>query len=78
VLNCLGNPQPFFPESPALGERAQLSMAKGEVLTGKHGREVWQAETFMAPRPFEERHSMGEAIDPATIVTLYLVNLAEA
>ena len=38
MINRLGNPQPFFPEDPALGERAQLGMAPGESDPGFHGR----------------------------------------
>ena len=34
VRRRLGHPEPFFPEGPALSERAQLSTALGEVRTG--------------------------------------------
>ena len=37
MINRLGNLEPFIPDSPALGERAELSMACGEVGTGEHG-----------------------------------------
>ena len=37
MIHRLGNAQSFFPKGPALGERAQLSMAPGEVGTGLHG-----------------------------------------
>ena len=37
MANRLGNPEPFFPESAALGEHAQLGMAPGEPGTGGHG-----------------------------------------
>ena len=36
MINLLGNPEPFFPEGAALGERAQLGMAPGEAGTGVH------------------------------------------
>ena len=31
-----GNPQPFFPERPTLGKRAQFTMTRGEVGQGLH------------------------------------------
>ncbi len=37
VRHRLGNPQPLFAESPALGECSQLGMAPGEVDTGAYG-----------------------------------------
>ena len=77
VRNRLGNPQPFFPEGPALGERAQLGMAPGEVGTGVHGGQDELAEALVAPRPLEGRHGLPEAVDRPTIVALGLVGLAE-
>ena len=51
VINRLGNPQPFFPQNPALGERAQLGMAPGEEGTGVHGGQEDLTEALAAPRP---------------------------
>jgi hypothetical protein len=34
MRHSLGNPESFLPNGPALGERAQLGMARGEVTTG--------------------------------------------
>ena len=73
----LGNPQPFFPEGPALGERAQLGMAPGEPGTGEHGGQEDLAEALVAPRPVEGRHGLPEAVDRPTIVALGLVGYAE-
>ena len=69
----LGNPQPFFPEGPALGEHAQLGMAPGELGTGVHGGQDDLTEALAAPRPVEERHGLPEAVDRPTIVALGLV-----
>ena len=76
VSNRLGNLEPFFPEGPALGERAQLGMAPGEVGTGEHGGQD-DAEALAAPRPVEGRHGLPEAVDRPTIVALGLVGVAE-
>ena len=73
VSHRLGNPQPFFPEGPALGERAQLGMAPGEVGTGEHGGQDDLTEALVAPRPVEGRHGLPEAVDRPTIVALGLV-----
>jgi hypothetical protein len=77
VSNRLGNPQPFFPKGPALGERAQLGMAPGEVGTGLHGGQDDIPEALVAPRPIEGRHSLPEAVDRLTIVALELVGHAQ-
>ena len=77
VSNRLGNPQPFFPEGPALGERAQLGMAPGEPGTGVHGGQEDLTEALAAPRPLEGRHGLPEAVDRPTIVALGLVGYAE-
>ena len=47
MLNHLGNPQPFFPEGTALGERAQFGMARGQVGTGVHDGEDNLAEALI-------------------------------
>ena len=77
VSHRLGNPEPFFPEGTALGERAQLGMAPGEVGTGGHGGQEDLAEALVAPRPVEGRHGLPEAVDRPTIVALGLVGVAE-
>ena len=78
MSNRLGNPEPFFPEGPALGERAQLGMAPGEVGTGEHGGQDDLTEALAALRPVEGRHGLPEAVDRPTIVALGLVGEAEA
>ena len=78
VSNRLGNPEPFFPEGMALGERAQLGMAPGEVGTGSHGGQVGLTEALVAPRPLEERSGLPEAVDGPTIVALSQIGRAEA
>ena len=77
VSNRLGNPEPFFPERPALGERPQLGMAPGEVGTGEHGGQDELTEALAAPRPVEGCHGLPEAVDRPTIVALGLIGSAE-
>ena len=78
VIHFLSNPEPFFPEGPALGKRAQLGMAPGEVGTGGHGGQDDLAEALAALRPVESCHTLPEAVDGSTIVALGLVGEAEA
>ena len=77
MIDRLGNPEPFVPEGTALGERAQLGMAPGEVGTGDHGGQDNPAESLVAPRPVEGRHSLPEAVDRLTIIALGPVSEAE-
>jgi hypothetical protein len=77
MINRLGNSPPFFPEGLALGERAQLDMARGEVDTGLHGGRENPAEALAAPRPVKGRHVLPEAVERPTIVTLGPVADAE-
>jgi hypothetical protein len=77
VLNRLGNPQPFFPDGPALGEHAQLGMAHGEVGTGGHRGQEHLAEALVAPGLLEGRYGLPKAVDRPTIVALGLVGDAE-
>ena len=77
MSNRLGNPQPFFPKGPALGERAELGMAPGEPGTGAHGGQDDLTEALAAPRPVEGRHGLPEAVDRLTIVALGVVGYAE-
>jgi hypothetical protein len=51
VIHRLGNLKPFVAEGPALGERAQLGMAPGEVGTGDHGGQDDPAEALVALCP---------------------------
>ena len=46
MVHCLGDPQPFVPQSSALGERAQLAMACGESSPAGHG---WREHISAAP-----------------------------
>jgi hypothetical protein len=77
MTHLLSNPQPFFPESPALGERAQLGVAHGEPGTGVHGGQENPAEALVAPCPLEGHHSLPEAVDRPSIITLGLIGVAE-
>ena len=77
VIHRLGNPEPFVPEGPALGEHAQLGMAHGELGTGTHSGRDDATEAFVARRPLEGRHGLPEAIDRPTIVALGLICCAE-
>ena len=66
------------PPSPALSERPQFSMARGEPchLRLDSGRKTQLKRS--RPRPFEKRHSLPETIDRPTIVALGMVGKAEA
>ncbi len=77
VSSRLGDPEPFFPEGPALSERAQLGMARGEPGTGEHGGQEDLTQALVAPRPLEGRHGLPEAFDRPTIVPLGLVGSTE-
>ena len=73
VINRLGNAEPFVPEGSALGEQAQLGMARGESGTGKHSGQEGLPEVLVAPRTLEERDRLPEAVNRPTIVSLGLV-----
>jgi hypothetical protein len=77
VSSRLGNPAPFFPEDPALGERAQLGMAHGEPGTGVHRGQEDLTEALAVPRTFEGRDGLPKVVDRPRIVTLGLVGKAE-
>jgi hypothetical protein len=77
MINRLGNLQPFFPEGPALDERAHLGMTPGEVGTGGYSGRDHLAEALAASCPIEGRHGLPEAVDRPTIVALSLVGHAE-
>jgi hypothetical protein len=77
VIHCLGNPEPFFSESTAIGESAQLGMAPGEVGTRVHGGQGDLTEALEAPRPVQGPYGLPEAVDRPTIVALELVGYAE-
>jgi hypothetical protein len=77
VIDRLGDPGPFVPKGPALGERPQLGMALGEVGTRYHGGQEELTEALAAPRPVEGRHGLPEAVDGPPIVTLGPVDVAE-
>jgi uncharacterized repeat protein (TIGR01451 family) len=65
-LNDLGDPQPFFPEGAALGERAQLGMAPGEPGTGTHGGQEDQTGALVAPSASSGRVSVAAAAAPTS------------
>src|SRR4029453_2407760 len=77
VRNRLGNPQPFLPEGPALGEQAKLSMAPGEPGIGGHRGQDDLTKALMALPPLEGRHGLCAAVYGPTIVTLELVGYAK-
>ena len=77
VSNRLGNPEPFFGEGTALGERAQLGMTHGESATGEHSGQEELTVALVATYPVEKRHGLPKAVDRPTIVTLGEVGLAE-
>jgi hypothetical protein len=62
VIDCLGNPQPFFPQGSAIGERPQLGMAPGEPATGGHGGQEELGKTLMTRRTLKGRHGLPEAV----------------
>ena len=77
MIDCLGNPEPFFRQGAALSERAQFGMAPGEKGGSEHSRKDKLTEALSASRPIEERHGLLEAIDCPTIITLSLVDITE-
>ena len=77
MRNCLGNPEPFAPDRPTLGEHAEFGIAHGEPGRGERSRKDQLAKALVAPCPVEERHGLLEASDGLTIVTLGLVDSAE-
>ena len=63
MSNCLGNPESFFPKASALGEPAELGMARGEIGIDEHGGQESLAKALVAPRPVEEHHGLpGQSI----------------
>jgi hypothetical protein len=77
VSHRLGNSQPFFRQGTTLSKRAQFSMAPGEKGGSVHSGKDKLTEALAASCPVEERHSLLEASDRLTIVTLGLVSIAE-
>src|SRR5262245_43982706 len=77
MRHCLGNPEPYVPNGPTLGERAEFGMAPGELGRGIRGRKENLTKALVAPRSVEKRHGLREAVDGPTIVTLSLVDIAE-
>ena len=73
----LGNPQPFFPEGPAFGERTEFGMAPGEPATGLHGGQEDHAEALVGWHLIEGCHRLLAAVDRLTIVALVIVGSAE-
>ncbi|HSX77741.1 MAG TPA: hypothetical protein VLQ80_04105 [Candidatus Saccharimonadia bacterium] len=77
VSHRLGHPKPFFPQNPALGERAQFDMAPGERGTGEHGGQEDHTTALAVPCPVEGRHGLPGAGDRLTIAALELLGYAE-
>ena len=77
MSNGRGNPEPFVPDGPTLGERAELGRARGELGRGVHGGKENLTKALVAPRSVEKRPGLREAVDGPTIVTLSLVDIAE-
>ena len=48
MVKLLGNPEPFIPESPALGKCAELGMTPGQEGTGLHGEQKDGAKALTA------------------------------
>src|SRR4029453_13374911 len=76
MINRLGNLEPFISDRPALGERAELSMARSEIRRGEHGGDQL-TEALVALHTVEGRHGLPETVDRPTIVALGLVGDAE-
>ena len=70
VVNLLGNPEPFIPEGPALGECAELGMAPGQEGTGLHGEQKDLAEALTVTLPTEGHYGLPAAVDRPPIVAL--------
>jgi hypothetical protein len=76
MVNRLSNLEPLIPDRSALGERAELSMARSEVRRGEHGGEKLP-ETLMGLHTVQGRHALRETVDRPTIIALGLVGDAE-
>jgi hypothetical protein len=77
MSHCLGNLEPYVPDGPTLGERAEFGMAPGELGGGVRGGKENLTKALVAPHSVEKRHGLHEAVDGPTIVTLSLVDIAE-
>ena len=73
----LGDPEPFFAEGRALGERPQLGMARGESGTGEHGGQEDLTEALVAPSPLEGRYGLPEILDRPPVIALGLIGPTE-
>src|SRR5437870_13491093 len=76
MLNRLGNLEPFIPDSPALDEHAELSMARREIRRGEHGEDKL-TDALVARHAVEGCYGLSETDDRPTIVTLGLAGDAE-
>src|SRR4029434_4698972 len=76
MINRLGNLEPFIPDRPALGERAELSMARSEIRRGEHGGDQL-TDALVTLHTVEGCHGLPEIVDRPTIVALHLVDDAE-
>lgn len=77
MINHLGNPQPFFPEGSAVGERPQLGMAHSELGTAEYGGQEDLPETLVTSRPIEGHGGLAEVVDCPPIVALGLIGPPE-
>src|SRR4029453_11281508 len=73
----LGNLQPFFPEGVALGKRAQLGMAHGELTTRLHSGQEDLTEALAASHPVEGHYGCPKPGARPPIVALSVVGEAE-
>jgi hypothetical protein len=77
VVNLLGNPEPFLPEGPALGEGTELGMAPGQEGTGLHGEQKNLAEALTVTLPTEGHYGLFAAGDRPPIVALGIIGKAK-
>jgi hypothetical protein len=75
--NRLGYLEPFIPEDTPFNEYAQFGLACSEIGTGEHGGQVDLTKALAAPRLIKGCHSLPQAVDGPTIVTLSVVGRAE-
>ena len=57
MSNRLGNPDPFAPNRPTLGECTEFGIARGEPGRGERSRKEQLTQALVAPCPVEERHA---------------------
>ena len=70
VLHLPSDPQPFFPEGTARGERAELGMAAGKKGTGVHGGQGDRPKCSWRRAPSKGCGGLPKAGDGPTIFAL--------